>query len=247
MVKNGGVSDSAGETSADFARAARELAEAKGVVPTLEAVVHNAVSMVGCDWAIIAATDHLGEKPARLSASTDDTIAAAVAAVASTAADSPGIRAFEQGLVVVVDDLTTGAQFPDYARELVRRTPIRSVLALPLRMHDKALGVLSCYSARPGAFDQRAVEAGRILAVHGVVAVEAAREELRADNLEIALLTARTIGAAIGIVMERYALSGDDAWELLRSRSQDLNQPLALMAAELVENGTMQGLPPVRA
>lgn len=237
------VSDVLGQSPAEYAQAARELAEAQGVVPTLRTVVENAVSMLGCDWAAIAATDHLGDKPARLWASNDDAIAATVAAVAGAAGHSPGISAFHKDRVVVVDDLATDTEFPQYSRELAQQTPIRSVLALPLRLHDRATGVLSCYSGRPGAFDAEAVERGRVLAVHAMVAVEAAREEVRGDNLEVALLTSRTIGTAIGIVIERYKLSSADAWEVLRTLSQNVNRPLADLAAELVATGTVDGHP----
>lgn len=238
------MSDVLGESPADYAQAARTLAEAQGVVPTLRTVVENAVSMLGCEWAAIAATDHLGEKPARLSASNDDAIAATVAAVAGAAGNSPGILAFDAGRAVVVEDLCTDPRFPGYSRELLRRSPIRSVLALPFQMHDRRVGVLSCYSATPGTFDAAAVERGRVLAVHAPVAVEAARAELRADNLEVALATARAIGSAIGIVMERYQLDSEDAWELLRTLSQNSNRPLAVLASQLVVTGTVDG-PPV--
>jgi AmiR/NasT family two-component response regulator len=81
-----------------------------------------------------------------------------------------------------------------------------------------------------------------VLATQAVLAVAAATEEMRADNLQIALLSARTIGAALGILMERFILTSEDAWQRLRKMSQDLNRPLAVLAAELVETGTLTGL-----
>lgn len=210
---------------------------------TLRAVVESAVTMLGCEWAIVAATDHLGDRPARLSAATDDAVGATISQVAAEAGDSPGIRAFQDGQVVVVDDLTTDDRFPGYAQELLRRTTIRSVLSIPLRMHDRALGVLSCYSSRARAFDVETVATGTVLAVHAIVAIEAARDEVRADNLEVALLNSRTIGAAIGIVTERHKITTDDAWELLRRASQDLNRPIATLAARLVDTGQVEGRP----
>lgn len=232
-----------GGTPTEFAVAARELAEAKGVAPTLRAVVQNAVSMLECDWAIVAATDHLGQRPARLSAATDPAVAETIAAVAAEAGDSPGIRAFDEGRVVVVHDLASDGRFPSYAQELTRRTCIRSVLSIPLLMHGASQGVLSCYATRPGAFDESTVANAEALAVHAIVAIEAARDEVRADNLEIALLTSRTIGAAIGILVERHKITADAGWELLRKASQDLNRPLATLATELLETGRLDGLP----
>lgn len=169
-------------------------------------------------------------------------MAAVIADIAGTAGDSPGISALRDGRVVVCNTLATETRFPEYAREITRRTTIRSVMSIPLRLHQASLGVLSCYSARPSAFDEQAIETGRTLAVHAVVAVVAAREEVRADNLEISQLSTRTIGAAIGILMERYRVSPDNAFAALRGISQRSNRPLALLAAELVETGSVDGL-----
>ena len=236
------MSEVAGESPADFAQAARELAEARGVVPTLRAVVDRAVSMLDCDWAAVAATEHLGTHPPKFSATNDQTIADVIATVASAAGDSPGIRAYQTGRVVVCNDLSTDPRFPDYATALVDQTPIRAVLSIPLRLHEMSLGILSCYSRQRGVFDEAAVAAARVLAVHAVIAAAAAQDEARADTLEIGLLTSRTIGAAVGVVMERYTLSSEEAFTLLSKASQNLNQPMAMLAAELVETGTFTGL-----
>lgn len=198
--------------------------------------------MLDCDWSAVAATEHLGVHPAKFSATNDEDIAAVIAAVAGAAGDSPGIRAYQTRHIVVSNDLATDDRFPDYATDLVRRTPIRAVLSIPLIMHGTSLGILSCYSRRPGAFDETAVNDARVLAVHAVVAVAAAQDEVRAQNLEIALIGARTTGAAVGVLMERYTLTSDEAFSRLSKASQNLNRPLALLAAELLETGTYPGL-----
>ena len=60
------------------------------------------------------------------------------------------------------------------------------------------------------------------LQAEGLVSSEQAR------NLEIALQTARTIGAAVGIVMTRYRVSEVGAFELLKKASQEGNRKRGL-------------------
>lgn len=70
-----------------------------------------------------------------------------------------------------------------------------------------------------------------------VVARWAGVELRRADrvaNLERALLTRSVIGRAQGIVMERYAVSADEAMAYLRRQSQASQRTLADIAATLV-------------
>ena len=75
--------------------------------------------------------------------------------------------------------------------------------------------------------------------------------ELRADglvtrahaaNLEEALRTSRRIGAAIGVVMARTGLTEPEAFELLKSASQDTNRKLRLIADDVVLTGDVEML-----
>jgi AmiR/NasT family two-component response regulator len=120
------------------------------------------------------------------------------------------------------------------------------VLSVPLLMHSSSVGVLSCYADHSQAFSPRSVADAEVLAVHAVVAVRSAQGEGRADNLELALHSSRTIGAAVGILIERFRLTPDTAWARLRKWSQDLNRPVAALAAELVETGTVTGIEALR-
>lgn len=100
---------------------------------------------------------------------------------------------------------------------------------------------MTLYADTAGAFDVAATERALVLAEHAAIVIEAARADDRAENLEAALARSRTIGAAMGILVERLRLAPDDAFELLRELSQESNRKLAAIAAELVETGTVGG------
>jgi GAF domain-containing protein len=235
---SGGHPDSA----AQFARAARELAEVKGVLPTLQAVVDHAVILLPARWAAVATMDEVADRPPRLTANNDDGLAGIIAAIAGEVGSSPGICAYRTGRPVLSADLTDEGRFPGYAATMVQRTPVRSVLSVPLLMHGSSVGVLSCYADHPYAFRPQSVTDAEVLAIHAVVAVRAAEGAGRAEHLEAALHNSRTIGAAVGILIERFRLTPDSAWARLRKWSQDLNRPVATLAAELVETGTVDGV-----
>lgn len=229
---------------AEFASLARDLFETHGVLPTIEAVVSRAVDVVPCRWAAAAVTDHLTQHPAPLAAMTDATLMDQVATISAAAGASPGIEAFDTGAVTPCPDLTSPelpSRWAAYAREIVQRTDIRSVLAIPLRRHETTVGVMTLYADTAQAFDAAATERALVLAEHAAIVIEAARADDRADNLEVALVRSRTIGAAMGILVERLRISPDQAFGLLRQVSQESNRKLAAIAAELVETGTVGG------
>ena len=57
------------------------------------------------------------------------------------------------------------------------------------------------------------------------------------DGLKLALASRDTIGQAKGILMERYRLSADEAFERLRAASQSANRKLVDLARQLTETG----------
>jgi DNA-binding response OmpR family regulator len=72
-------------------------------------------------------------------------------------------------------------------------------------------------------------------------AVNQAQDE--AANLRVALSSNRQIGAALGIIMQRYQIDSDESFARLRSTSQRLNRKLRDVADDVVHTGD---LPAVR-
>jgi signal transduction histidine kinase/DNA-binding response OmpR family regulator len=72
-------------------------------------------------------------------------------------------------------------------------------------------------------------------------AVSQAQDE--AANLRVALSSNRQIGAALGIIMQRYRIDNDESFTLLRSISQRLNRKLRDIADDVIRTGD---LPPLR-
>jgi ANTAR domain-containing protein/GAF domain-containing protein/PAS domain-containing protein len=67
----------------------------------------------------------------------------------------------------------------------------------------------------------------------------ASSERLRAENLEVALRTNRTIGMAVGVLMARRGLPGDEAFRVLRTASSTRNRKLRELAEEVVLTGRL--------
>ena len=69
------------------------------------------------------------------------------------------------------------------------------------------------------------------------------RAEDKAANLERALSSNRQIGAAMGILMARFKLTDDQAFDLLRKTSQHLHRKLRDIAEEVTLTGELPQLP----
>lgn len=222
-----------------FAEMAVSLAELAGVGPTLDGVVEHSLRMVPCDWAAAAATGSLGDAPPSLAATTDDALLGVVATIAGGCSRTPGRDAFRSGAMVYSNDLQTDHRWPEYCEAIVRSTPIRSVLSFGLRLNQNDLGVLTFYASSINAFDDRARNRGHLLARHAAVAVDSATSADSARNLEAALQTSRDIGAAIGVLVERYRVTPEHAFSMLRTVSSQTNRKLVTIAEELLHSGEL--------
>lgn len=235
------MTDLTSSSAYELASLARSLVEVEGFAPTLRKIVDNAVELVPCQWAAIAVSPHLKDHPARHSTASDEEFGAAVARIAGQAGESPGISAFTNGGIVHCPDLVLDARFAEYREGMLRETMVRSVLSIAIRVHDTIVGVLTMYADEPHAFDGDVLDRARLLVQHAALAIAAELSDDRAQNLEIALAHSRTIGAAIGILTERYRIPPAHAFERLRHASQQGNRKVSAIAVELVETGTLAG------
>jgi GAF domain-containing protein len=125
-----------------------------------------------------------------------------------------------------------------------------SVLAtalLPNARPPRLSGALNIYSSRPGAFDSGAIDMALLLATHASLALAhteaVASAELEAAHLRRAVESRDVIGQAKGILMQRRGITADEAFDVLRRASQDLNIKLADLATALAAQHTEVDLP----
>jgi GAF domain-containing protein len=131
-----------------------------------------------------------------------------------------------------IADLEQETRWPNYRRDALAETPIRSIMAFQLFIADQAMGALNVYAEEAHAFDEETEEVGLIFATHSAVAWNSARRD---EQLQRALSSRDVIGQAKGMIMERYSIDAIQAFEMLKKLSQDSNVPLARIAQELVE------------
>ncbi|MFT4265133.1 MAG: GAF and ANTAR domain-containing protein [Nocardioides sp.] len=110
---------------------------------------------------------------------------------------------------------------------------IGSLLSVRLAAGDGALGALNMYARPTGRFDDRdEVDFAVLYGAHAAASLTAARE---IEGLHNAISSRHVIGLAQGILMERFGLTVERSFDLLRRYSSESNVKLAAVAAELVD------------
>ncbi|MFI5510362.1 GAF and ANTAR domain-containing protein [Mycobacterium sp. NPDC051804] len=137
-----------------------------------------------------------------------------------------------------VSDLAADDRWPDYRREVIDRTPIRSILSFELFTAKKKLRALNYYSESANAFDGNSIEVGLVYATHMAIAWNIL---MRDAQFRSALASRDIIGQAKGIIMERFDVDAGHAFDLLTRLSQSSNIPLVEVAERLVTTKVLDG------
>ncbi|GGB35539.1 hypothetical protein GCM10011492_27720 [Flexivirga endophytica] len=135
----------------------------------------------------------------------------------------------------VIEDMRSETRWPRWA-PAAADLGFRSILSVRLDTPERTLGGLNLYARDPYAFDNTDVMIASIFARHAANALTATR---RTDGMQTALRTRQAIGIAQGMLMQRYGLTLDQSFELLRRYSNQENIKLRVLAEQLVAAGTI--------
>ena len=154
--------------------------------------------------------------------------------------DGPCLHAARTGELTEVVDARVEPRWPGYTDVAVEHGSLSS-LSVPLPITEDVRGALNIYAREAAAFDEEARWVATRFAPYAGAAVgnahayQSAQE--MAANLQVALESRAVIDQAKGILMERYKLTADQAFQALASVSQRTNTKVRLVAEELVHTG----------
>jgi len=209
----------------------------EGDVPdkTLQTVVELSVATLpGCDSAGVTMRTGVHYRTA---AATDE-FALEIDRIQYELGDGPCLEALERGASVRVDLLTEETRWPEYTRRALDKN-LRSSVSHALR-DNGSIGALNLYSTSERGFDETSIEVSKIFARQATSALRNARTHLAArrlsDQLNEALRSRDLIGQAKGILMQREGIGDVEAFEMLKSASQDANLKLRDIARRIVDD-----------
>ena len=156
----------------------------------------------------------------------------------------PCMQAAAEGVAVEVEDTRSDPRWRGFLDTAVQRGCLSS-LSLPLPLHEGVSGALNIYARQPAVFDEPSREFARRFASYGAVVAgnmlvyESALD--RARNLEAALASRAVIDQAKGVLMERFKLTADQAFQALARVSMETNTKLRDVAERFVDTGQLGG------
>ncbi|MGF9755715.1 GAF and ANTAR domain-containing protein [Microvirga sp. 0TCS3.31] len=221
--------DDAKQLLGGFTELARALAAAPDEDTRLKVAVEAAVDLVArCDHAGITFNER-GRLVTR--ASSDDLVCRANK-LQTELGEGPCLDVRRDQNTLVSPALAVERRWPTWAPRVHTQLRVDSMMSLLIYTDEHSFGALSLYCEDGCRFDADDVAVAQALAGQLSVAMAAERQ---IDQLGLALHNRNLIGQAQGVLMERYDLTADQAFDYLRRISSHSNRKLATVAVEIAE------------
>jgi GAF domain-containing protein len=159
----------------------------------------------------------------------------------------PCLEALAKGVPVLVADMASEGRWAPYPRQAVAMG-VRSSMSYPLISGSETLGALNMYAFNDVPVGDDVQARARQLAdrAAGVLAVALRMADSRQDNdnLRAALTSRSVIDQAMGVLMGQQRCTAQEAFDLLRTTSQNRNLKLRDVAARIVASAQSGGSRP---
>jgi len=214
--------------AAFFARLSTDLLQLKDETPTLQRVVARAVQVVGpCEWCGISMRRRRNR--VETVASTDE-VARSCDGLQYDLGEGPCLEAIWDNEWYVAHDTASDTRWPRWGPRVADHG-VGSVLSIRLATESETLGALNLYAGPVHAFTPDDIDLALIFAAHATNAMSAAR---LVTGLQTAVESRHLIGVAQGILMNRYELTLEQSFEVLRRFSSQANVKLRDLATSVV-------------
>ena len=214
---------------------ASELVEVHDAGDTMDGVLKLAVNLAPCDVASVSLRHNRGKLE---TTAASDPVAERAHEIQQELGEGPCIEVAwdDEGIHVVPDitDTTRWARWSDEAKHL----GLGSLLAIRLFTSKQTIGALDLYSFERRDYDTDDILVARLVAARVSAVLANLRHE---ETLWEAIDSRHQVGMAQGILMERYKLSADQAFAVMRRYSQEQNRKLRVLAEDIVEKRALPG------
>ncbi len=119
-------------------------------------------------------------------------------------------------------------------KELARKEGLVSMLSVPLKVKDKVIGVINCYTSYPHEFTPTEQAVLTTVANQAAVCIENTELMVKTKVIQEELETRKLVERAKGILMKRHGLTEDEAFKRIRKASMDSRKTMREIAEAIL-------------
>lgn len=124
-------------------------------------------------------------------------------------------------------------------KDLAKRMGLVSMLSVPMRVKERVIGVINCYTSHPHAFSDLQMNVLTTVANQAAVAIEKTELMVQTKVIQEELERRKLIERAKDLLMKRFRLPGEEAYRWLQKRSMNTRKSMREVAEAVIL--TMEG------
>jgi hypothetical protein len=222
------------DPSTALARAARAVDEARDVDAVVQAITESAViSLPGIEHAGVSLMRR--DRPIETKGATSD-LPRVLDDLQYDFREGPCYDAMVEGSpeVLVADNIRHDQRWPNYVPRAVK-LGLKAQMGVRLFNTDGIHGALNLYTMENDEIPAETVDMASLFAVNAAVVLG---RVLLEQNLRAAMATRTVIGVATGLVMGKYHVTQETAFQYMTRISQDTNTKLRTVAEQIVQDAS---------
>jgi two-component system, response regulator PdtaR len=119
-------------------------------------------------------------------------------------------------------------------KELAKKEGLVSMLSVPLKVKEKVIGVINCYTSYPHEFNDTERAVLTTVANQAAVCIENTELIVKTKVIQEELETRKMVERAKGILMKHYGLTEDEAFKRIRRASMDSRKTMRQIAEAIL-------------
>jgi len=139
---------------------------------------------------------------------------------------------------VTVEDVRKEEKY--FYRDLAVKEKLTSMVAVPMILKDRIIGVINVYTKTPHTFTEEEINALQMIANQAAVAVENTKLMEESIKAKEALETRKIIERAKGILMKMNSLGEDAAYRTIHKKSMDSCRSMKEIAESIILMSELQ-------
>jgi signal transduction protein with GAF and PtsI domain len=125
-------------------------------------------------------------------------------------------------------------------KELARKEGLCSMLSVPMRVKERVIGVINCYTSTPHRFNETELALVTTVANQAAVCIENTELLVKSKVIQEELESRKLVDRAKGILMKEQGLDEENAFRKIRKKSMDSRKTIREIAEAIILANEMQ-------
>jgi len=126
-------------------------------------------------------------------------------------------------------------------KELAKKESLVSMLSVPLRVKDKVIGVINCYTSYPHEFNETERAVLTAVANQAAICIENTELMVKTKVIQEELETRKLVERAKGILMKQHGLNEEEAFKRIRKTSMNSRKTMREISEAILLTEKMAG------